>query len=155
MALGVYSELKNVILVDADVDIFDTNDVLWAMQTRMQGNRDIITLPGVAGHILGPSQQPEYDPTLPAKGTPARPSSTPPHRFISGLNSNGHTSAMSTSPLRPRSGLGVSVMTQPNQPDRLIVGVTCATGIVSGARALDILRSVGIETHSSSPALQA
>jgi 4-hydroxy-3-polyprenylbenzoate decarboxylase len=38
-------------------------------------------------------------------------------------------------------------MTQPNQPDRLIVGVTGATGIVYGGRALDILRSVGIETH--------
>ncbi|MEE3752689.1 UbiD family decarboxylase [Mycobacterium intracellulare] len=69
VALGVYSELKNVILVDADVDIFDSDDVLWAMQTRMQGNRDIITIPGVAGHVLDPTQQPEYDPTLPAKGT--------------------------------------------------------------------------------------
>jgi flavin prenyltransferase len=38
-------------------------------------------------------------------------------------------------------------MTQPHHPDRLIVGVTGATGIVYGARALDILRSVGIETH--------
>ncbi|MBZ4549156.1 UbiD family decarboxylase [Mycobacterium avium] len=69
VALGVYSELKNIILVDTDVDIFDTDDVLWAMQTRMQGDRDIITIPGVAGHVLDPSQQPEYDPTLPAKGT--------------------------------------------------------------------------------------
>ncbi|GAB1813962.1 UbiD family decarboxylase [Mycobacterium sp. MUNTM1] len=69
VALGVYSELKNVILVDGDVDIFDSEDVLWAMQTRMQGNRDIITIPGVAGHVLDPTQQPEYDPTLPAKGT--------------------------------------------------------------------------------------
>ncbi|BDE14075.1 MULTISPECIES: UbiX family flavin prenyltransferase [Mycobacterium] len=33
------------------------------------------------------------------------------------------------------------------QPDRLVVGITGATGIVYGARALDILRSVGIETH--------
>jgi UbiD family decarboxylase len=69
VALGVYSELKNIILVDADVDIYDSDDVLWAMQTRMQGDRDIITIPGVAGHVLDPSQQPEYDPTLPAKGT--------------------------------------------------------------------------------------
>jgi 4-hydroxy-3-polyprenylbenzoate decarboxylase len=38
-------------------------------------------------------------------------------------------------------------MTQPNQPDRLIVGITGATGIIYGARALDVLRSVGIETH--------
>lgn len=38
-------------------------------------------------------------------------------------------------------------MTQPNQPDRVIVGITGATGIVYGVRALDVLRSVGIETH--------
>jgi 4-hydroxy-3-polyprenylbenzoate decarboxylase len=72
LAFGVYSELKNIILVDSDVDIFDTDDVLWAMQTRMQGNRDIIAIPGVAGHVLDPSQQPEYDPTLPAKGTTSK-----------------------------------------------------------------------------------
>jgi UbiD family decarboxylase len=58
MALGVSSELKNVMLVDGDADIFDTNDVLWPMQTRMQGNRDIITIPGVAGHVLDPSHSP-------------------------------------------------------------------------------------------------
>jgi flavin prenyltransferase len=32
-------------------------------------------------------------------------------------------------------------------PDRLVVGITGATGIVYGARALDILRDAGIETH--------
>lgn len=72
LAFGVYSELKNIILVDTDVDVFDTDDVMWAMQTRMQGNRDIITIPAVAGHVLDPSQQPEYDPTLPAKGTTSK-----------------------------------------------------------------------------------
>jgi len=69
LALGIYSELKNVIVVDSDVDIFDTDDVLWAMQTRMQGDMDIINIPGVAGHVLDPSQQPEYNPALPAMGT--------------------------------------------------------------------------------------
>lgn len=68
IALGVYSELKHVILVDEDVDLYDTDDVLWAMNTRFQGNRDLITIPGVAGHVLDPSQTPEYDPTLPARG---------------------------------------------------------------------------------------
>lgn len=37
MAFGIYSELKQVVLVDEDVDIFDTNDILWAMTTRYQG----------------------------------------------------------------------------------------------------------------------
>lgn len=68
IALGTYPELKNVILVDADVDLFDSDDVLWAMQTRMQANLDILTIPGVAGHVLDPSQQPAYDPSLAARG---------------------------------------------------------------------------------------
>lgn len=72
VALATYRELKNVILVDDDVDPFDTDDVLWAMTTRMQGNTDIIVIPGVAGHVLDPSQQPAYDPSLPAKGVTSK-----------------------------------------------------------------------------------
>lgn len=68
IALSVYHELKHVILVDDDVDLFDSNDVLWAMTTRFQGNRDIITIPGVVGHMLDPSQSPEYDPSLSSRG---------------------------------------------------------------------------------------
>ena len=64
IALGVYRELKNVILVDEDVDPFDSDDVLWAMQTRYQGDMDTIFLPGVPGHVLDPSQGPEYNPAL-------------------------------------------------------------------------------------------
>ncbi|MDU0865234.1 UbiD family decarboxylase [Actinomyces urogenitalis] len=68
VALATYHELKNVILVSQDVDVFDTDDVLWAMTTRMVGDLDIITIPGVCGHVLDPSQQPAYDPRLSAKG---------------------------------------------------------------------------------------
>lgn len=71
-AFAAYSELKNVILVDADVDIFDSNDVLWAMQTRLQGDKDILVTPGVSCHVLDPSQSPEYNPSLPAQGTTAK-----------------------------------------------------------------------------------
>jgi UbiD family decarboxylase len=69
IALGVYRELKNVIIVDEDVDLFDTNDVLWAMQTRYQGDMDTMFLPSVTGHVLDPSQTPAYNPRLPDKGT--------------------------------------------------------------------------------------
>ena len=68
-ALAVYRELKNIILVDDDVDLFDTNDVLWAMQTRYLGDLDTIFLPGVAGHVLDPSQTAAYDPRVTARGT--------------------------------------------------------------------------------------
>ena len=43
LALATYSELKNIILVDEDVDIFDSDDILWAMTTRMQGDVNITT----------------------------------------------------------------------------------------------------------------
>ncbi len=72
LAFGIYSEMKNIILVDEDVDHFDTDDVLWAMMTRMQGNIDILNIPGVACHVLDPSQTPEYDPSLPAKGVSSK-----------------------------------------------------------------------------------
>lgn len=68
LAFSAFPELKHVILVDEDVDIFDTNDVLWAMNTRFQGDRDIITIPGVRCHPLDPSSNPAYSPTIPDVG---------------------------------------------------------------------------------------
>lgn len=58
VAFTAFSELKHVFLVDEDVDCFDMNDVLWAMNTRFQGDTDIITIPGVRCHPLDPSNDP-------------------------------------------------------------------------------------------------
>lgn len=58
LAFSAFPELKQVILVDEDVDIFDTNDVLWAMTARMQADVDIVTIPGVRCHPLDPSNDP-------------------------------------------------------------------------------------------------
>lgn len=64
LALSVFSELKHVFLVDEDVEPFDMNDVLWAMNTRFQGDADIITIPGVRCHPLDPSNDPSCDPSI-------------------------------------------------------------------------------------------
>lgn len=50
---------KHVVVVDADVDIFDEKQVLWAMATRMQGDTDIINIPGGLGSDLDPSNRGE------------------------------------------------------------------------------------------------
>lgn len=68
LAFSAFPELKHVILVDEDVDIFDTNDVLWAMQTRYQGDVDTVFIPGVRCHPLDPSQIPEYSPSITQQG---------------------------------------------------------------------------------------
>jgi 4-hydroxy-3-polyprenylbenzoate decarboxylase len=64
LAFSAFAELKTVILVDEDVDIFDTDDVLWAMQTRYQGDIDTIFIPGVRCHPLDPSERAEYNPMI-------------------------------------------------------------------------------------------
>jgi 4-hydroxy-3-polyprenylbenzoate decarboxylase len=69
MALAAYPELKQVIIVDDDVDIFDSADVLWALTGRYQGNVDTIFIPGVACHMLDPSNSPEFNYTLRQQGT--------------------------------------------------------------------------------------
>lgn len=68
LAFSAFSELKHVILVDEDVDPFDTNDVLWAMNTRYQGDKDTVFIPGVRCHPLDPSESPEFSPSISAKG---------------------------------------------------------------------------------------
>ena len=64
LAFSAFSELKHIFLVDEDVDCFDMNDVLWAMNTRFQGDADIITIPGVRCHPLDPSNDPTCSPSI-------------------------------------------------------------------------------------------
>jgi 3-polyprenyl-4-hydroxybenzoate decarboxylase len=47
--------LKQVIIVDADIDPFDPIQVEWAVATRVQANRDIEILKQLTGIILDPS----------------------------------------------------------------------------------------------------
>lgn len=64
LAFAAFSELKHVFLVDEDVDIFDMNDVMWAMTTRFQSDVDCVSIPGVRCHPLDPSNDPTYDPSI-------------------------------------------------------------------------------------------
>jgi UbiD family decarboxylase len=47
--------IKQVIVVDADIDPFDPIHVEWAVATRVQANRDVEILKQVTGIILDPS----------------------------------------------------------------------------------------------------
>ncbi len=54
-ALGANRELKQVVIVDGDVDIFDEQDIEWAITTRTQGSKDIAIIAGALGSSLEPS----------------------------------------------------------------------------------------------------
>ncbi|MBI3041875.1 MAG: UbiD family decarboxylase [Betaproteobacteria bacterium] len=48
-------DIKHVIVVDDDIDVFDATDVEWAIATRVQGDRDVIIIPGARAKPLDPS----------------------------------------------------------------------------------------------------
>jgi 2,5-furandicarboxylate decarboxylase 1 len=58
-ALGTEFYTKYVIVVDDDVDIYDMNDVMWAVATRVRAEKDIVLIPGCKGAILDPTSDPE------------------------------------------------------------------------------------------------
>jgi UbiD family decarboxylase len=55
IVLAVDHYLKLVIVVDDDIDVFDESDVLWAVATRMQADRDLVVIGGSLGAMLDPS----------------------------------------------------------------------------------------------------
>jgi len=54
-AMGSSQEIKHVVVVDTDVDIFDPVDVNWAIATRCQADRDVFIVSGACGNKLDPS----------------------------------------------------------------------------------------------------
>ena len=48
-----------MIVVDEDVDIFDMNDVMWAIATRVHAEKDIMLIPGVKSAIIDPTSDPK------------------------------------------------------------------------------------------------
>ena len=65
-----HPSMKNVIIVDDDIDIFNDREVEWAVATRMQADR-ILIIPNAAGSSLDPSSHGKttskvgYDATIP------------------------------------------------------------------------------------------
>jgi len=49
---SLYSHQKVAVAVDEDVDIYDPQDVAWAIATRVNPEVDVAVIPGVRGHTL-------------------------------------------------------------------------------------------------------
>ncbi|CAA7601029.1 UbiD decarboxylyase family [Acididesulfobacillus acetoxydans] len=54
-ALVSHVNIKAVIVVDPDIDIFNPHEVLWALTTRVRPDLDVFTVPGAQGHELDPT----------------------------------------------------------------------------------------------------
>ncbi|MCC6887421.1 MAG: UbiD family decarboxylase [Hyphomicrobiales bacterium] len=60
-----YQHPKVVMAVDADVDIFNPLELLWALTTRVNPQQDVVIIPGTHNHAM--------DASLPEVGAPGTP----------------------------------------------------------------------------------
>ena len=51
---NVFQSLQRVVAVDTDVNLYDPNDVNWAITTRFNPDSDLVILKNQIGHILNP-----------------------------------------------------------------------------------------------------
>lgn len=54
-AFGAHYDVKQVIVVDDDVDVHNPTEVEWAVATRFQADKDLVVVPGALGSIVDPS----------------------------------------------------------------------------------------------------
>jgi len=54
-AFTAHVNIAKVIVVDADVNIYDPADVLWALSNRVDWSRDIFLVSGAQGHEMDPT----------------------------------------------------------------------------------------------------
>lgn len=58
-ALAAHPSLKHCVVVDEDINIFDAEDVEYAIATRVKGDEDILIVPGARGSSLDPCAKPD------------------------------------------------------------------------------------------------
>lgn len=58
-ALAAHPSLKHAIVVDEDIDIFNPEDLEYAIATRVKGDEDITIVPGARGSSLDPCATPD------------------------------------------------------------------------------------------------
>ena len=58
-AMAAHPSLKHCVVVDGDIDIFDAEDVEYAIATRVKGDGDILLVPGARGSSLDPCAKPD------------------------------------------------------------------------------------------------
>src|SRR2546427_105813 len=76
-AFGAHTSMKQVVIVDEDIDVFDDRDVEWAIATRFQADRGLVVLHDVRGSSIDPSARDGFtskmgiDATKPLAADPA------------------------------------------------------------------------------------
>src|ERR1700729_219278 len=78
-AFGGHYDIKQVVVVDMDVNIDDETEIEWAVATRFQADRDLVVVSGAQGSKLDPSSDDGISAKMGIDAT--KPLSTEPMEF--------------------------------------------------------------------------
>lgn len=78
---AAHPSLKHAIVVDSDVNVFNSEEVEWAIATRFQADEDLIIIPNARGSTLDPSADQQTGLTTKLGVDATRPLSKPRQKF--------------------------------------------------------------------------
>jgi len=81
-AFAAHPSLKHAIVVDPDIDVFNLEDVEWAIATRFQADEDLVVIPNARGSTLDPSADQETGLTTKLGIDATRPLTKPKEKFM-------------------------------------------------------------------------
>jgi UbiD family decarboxylase len=80
-AFAAHASLKHAVVVDSDIDVFNTNEVEWAIATRFQASEDLVVINNVRGSTLDSSADQLTGLTTKVGVDATRPFSKPKEKF--------------------------------------------------------------------------
>jgi len=80
-AFAAHPSLKHAVVVDGDVDVFDSSSVEWAIATRFQAGKDLMVVGNVRGSTLDSSADQETGSTTKVGVDATRPFAKPREKF--------------------------------------------------------------------------
>jgi len=81
-AFGTHPSLKHAVVVDEDIDVYNPDEVEWAIATRFQANEDLVIIPNARGSTLDPSADQETGQTTKLGMDATRPLTKPTEKFV-------------------------------------------------------------------------
>jgi len=80
-AFAAHPSLKHAVAVDMDIDVFNPEEVEWAIATRFQADEDLVIIPNARGSTLDPSADQENGLTTKLAIDATRPLNRPKENF--------------------------------------------------------------------------
>ena len=80
-AFSAHPSLKHAVVVDTDINVYDIEEVEWAVATRFQADKDLLIIKNVRGSTLDPSANQETGTTTKMGIDATRPLDKPKEKF--------------------------------------------------------------------------